>query len=184
METHTDNRTFMHVSLYVNDILQTTTFYTAFFGQQPAKVMPGYAKYELHDPALLISFVENAEKVAPNFGHLGFRVNSEQELNDRLQAVKQAGLPQLIEMGTSCCYAVQDKFWVHDPDGYAWEVYLFKQDAQFNDPRYNKGHVEESAQCCSPAMATVNEPAVVPLVNFKVKSKPVANACAPDSGCC
>ena len=27
------------------------------------------------------------------------------------------------EPGAVCCYARQDKVWVHDPDGVAWEYY-------------------------------------------------------------
>ena len=27
-------------------------------------------------------------------------------------------------MDTTCCYARQDKIWVHDPDGTPWEVFV------------------------------------------------------------
>ena len=38
------------------------------------------------------------------------------------------GLVTRDEMNTDCCYAVQDKTWVHDPDGNEWEVFVVKQD--------------------------------------------------------
>lgn len=163
----TDNFPRMHVSLYVADINKTVAFYEAFFGQKASKTKPGYAKFHLDEPALIISFVENKEEVAPLFGHLGFQVATEQELQNRLEAVKKAGLSSLEEMGTNCCYASQDKFWVLDPDGYRWEVYYFHADVEWNDPHYQT----DAVACCSPAMAVKPEP--------KVEA-----CCAPGGGCC
>ncbi len=48
----------MHVSLYVSDIAKTIKFYNLFFRQEPVKIRKGYTKYLLHEPALIISFVE------------------------------------------------------------------------------------------------------------------------------
>jgi len=135
----------MHVSLYVSDLLQTVSFYNLFFGKSPEKIKPGYVKYILEEPSLIISFVENAERVQKNFGHLGFQVASLEELDARLQIAKKQGLVSLEEIGTNCCYAKQDKFWVKDYDGVQWEVYYFHEDAEFNDPHYALG---ESSVCC------------------------------------
>jgi len=118
----------MHVSLYVSDLTATVNFYTAFFGQPAAKIRPGYAKYVLDKPSLIISFVENAERVASNFGHLGFQVETVAELDERLTTARAAGLVQREEIGTACCYAKQDKFWVNDPDGTEWEVYYTRHE--------------------------------------------------------
>ncbi len=148
----------MHVSLYVSDLTATVNFYTAFFGQPAAKIRPGYAKYVLDKPSLIISFVENAERVASNFGHLGFQVETVAELDERLTTARAAGLVQREEIGTACCYAKQDKFWVNDPDGTEWEVYYFHADAEFNDPRYQAEYdaaASETSQCCiAPQHAT------------------------------
>lgn len=138
----------MHVSLYVNDIKSTTTFYDIFFGKPAEKVKKDYAKYILQSPPLIISFVENPERVRSNFGHLGFQVETREALDRWLTTAKNRALPIREEMGTSCCYAVQDKFWVEDPDGNQWEVYYFHEDAEFNDPHYATG---ESNACCMPA---------------------------------
>ena len=78
-------------------------------------------------------------------------------------------------MGTNCCYAEQDKFWVEDPDGYHWEVYQFHKDVEFNDPRYSTG---ESSQCCMPA-----NPEKVKIKIQEVASN-AAEVCEPGSGCC
>lgn len=142
----------MHVSLYVSDIKKSTGFYTEFFGQQPVKVKPAYAKYVLEKPSLIISFVENKERVEANFGHLGFQVETLKELDEKLAEAKQKNLVTKEETGTNCCYAAQDKFWVTDPDGVQWEVYYFHADAEFNDPHYAESQAEA---CCTVSSAEV-----------------------------
>jgi catechol 2,3-dioxygenase-like lactoylglutathione lyase family enzyme len=136
----------MHVSFYVSDISKSVNFYTSFFGQEPVKVKPNYAKYILEKPSLIISFVENKERVQSNFGHVGFQVETPDELNERLTDAKKKNLVTREEVGTSCCYATQDKFWVNDPDNVQWEVYYFHADAEFNDPHYA---MNEATACCT-----------------------------------
>lgn len=136
----------MHVSLYVSDINKSVDFYTNLFGQQPAKVKPSYAKFVLESPSLIISFVENKDRVQSNFGHLGFQVETLDLLNVKLTEARQKNLVAKEEIGTNCCYAKQDKFWVNDPDGVQWEVYYFHADAEFNDPHYE---TQEATACCT-----------------------------------
>jgi len=136
----------MHVSVYVADIQKTIDFYTHFFGQEPAKIKPDYAKYVLENPSLIISFVENKARVQANFGHLGFQVETLEDLNIKLWEAKKNNLVSKEEKGTNCCYAKQDKFWVTDPDGVQWEVYYFHEDAGFNDPKFE---MNEATACCS-----------------------------------
>ena len=40
-----------------------------------------------------------------------------------------AGLVTDEQAATTCCYAVQDKVWVQDPDQRPWEVYTVLADA-------------------------------------------------------
>ena len=152
----------MHVSLYVRDLAATLRFYTAFFGEEPSKVKSGYAKYTLAEPSLIISFVENPDRVQAQFGHLGFQVETVAELATRRAAAEAASLISREEIGTSCCYAKQDKFWVNDPDGVEWEVYYFHADAEFNDPRYQAEYdaaTSETTQCCiAPAAVQISLP--------------------------
>ena len=136
----------MHVSLYVSDLTKSINFYSNFFGQEPTKVKPNYAKYVLEKPSLIISFVENKDRVQANFGHVGFQVETIEELNQKLQEAKKKNLVAKEEIGTNCCYAKQDKLWVHDPDNVQWEVYYFHADAEFNDPHYQ---TEEATACCT-----------------------------------
>lgn len=164
----------MHISLYVSDIAQTVNFYTSFFGQPASKVKKGYAKYELTSPGLIISFVENPERVKSNFGHLGIQVDSKKEMERRLAIAKQQNIVSLEEMGTACCYAVQDKFWVDDPDGHQWEVYCFHEDVEFNDPKYEQ---EDAGACCMPLEREEKSKVQLSEINK-------SNNCTPGSGCC
>lgn len=183
----------MHVSLYVSDLTATVNFYTAFFGQPAAKIRRGYAKYVLDKPSLIISFVENPDRVASNFGHLGFQVETVEEMEQRLEAARNTGLLPREEMGTSCCYAKQDKFWVNDPDGVEWEVYYFHEDAEFNDPRYQDEYDQAngSSQCCiAPAAKEVavyeEVMTTAPMAFTLVDAAPASSvaACSPGGGCC
>jgi catechol 2,3-dioxygenase-like lactoylglutathione lyase family enzyme len=164
----------MHVSLYVSDIAKTVDFYNAFFGIPPEKVRRGYVKYILPEPSLIISFVENAERVKQNFGHLGFQVETITELDTRLEQAHQSGLLTREETGANCCYAKQDKFWVTDPDGTQWEVYYFHADAEFNDPHYE---MEFASACCLPGAEEKPKP------EFKNMAI-AAECCTPGAGSC
>jgi len=163
----------MHVSLYVNNLAKTIDFYNRFFGQEPVKIRNGYTKYVLNEPSLIISFVENKDRVQEHFGHLGFQVETLRILNERLTLAQTAGLVTREEIGTNCCFASQDKFWVSDPDGVQWEVYYFHADAEFNDP-----HFEEPASAC--CIAPAAEEKIVEFKNLTVE----AACCSPGSGCC
>ena len=131
-----------HLSLNVSNIDDTVGFYGKLFGQEPVKVKEGYAKFELDNPGLVISFIQSEEKVRKDFGHLGFRVNSGEELGQKKGDLEGHLDIALEEENTSCCYARQDKFWVNDPDGYEWEVYHFLDDVEKNDPKYS------AVACC------------------------------------
>lgn len=167
----------MHVSLYVSDIVSTIEHYTAFFGVEPEKIRQGYAKFILNSPSLIISFVENPSRVQSNFGHLGFQVESPDDLAAMRERAIEAGFSLRDEVGTSCCYAVQDKFWINDPDGVQWEVYYFHADAEFNDPHYGTNDAEA---CCMPQVTQISVPAFG-------RKKEAAACCTPSddgSSCC
>lgn len=165
----------MHVSIYVSNLAATVNFYTTFFGQPATKVKTAYAKYILDEPSLIISFVENPEKVQSNFGHLGFQVQTKEIMESRLTKARSLNIVSKEEMGTTCCYAIQDKFWVTDPDGIQWELYYFHEDSEFNDPHYA---LEEASACCMPAETEKVQKPKVRLVEIQ------DNNCAPGSGCC
>lgn len=126
----------MHVSLYVADAVRTKEFYELFFNKKAKKFKADYVKFELVNPPLIISFVQNKERVHSNFGHLGFVTESLDEVINRLERAKSNHLDVLEEMGTNSCFASRDKFWVTDPDGHQWMIYTIDSDVEFNDPKY------------------------------------------------
>ena len=52
----------------------------------------------------------------------GLGPRSRERVAELLVRAKAAGLAVREEMGTDCCYANQDKFWVTDPDGIEWVI--------------------------------------------------------------
>lgn len=72
---------------------------------------------------------------------------------DRLKA---AGLATFDENDTSCCYALQDKVWVHGPGREPWEVYVVKADA---DQMGKSPALEGGDACCTSAFEESGESA-------------------------
>ena len=142
-----------HVHVAVASLNDSVAFYSKIFGAEPTVLKPDYAKWMVEDPR--INFAISTRGAQPGVNHLGFQVDSEDELTgmrDRLVAA-DAGLVE--EMGAHCCYAESDKYWVTDPQGIAWETYhslssipMFGADAQASEKN-------ATAACCAPPMATV-----------------------------
>ena len=137
-----------HISLHVSDIEKTTSFYKRLFGQDPIKVKTNYSKFELDNPGLVLSFIESKDP-SPNFGHLGIRVNDNEELLERKKEIEKLITIELEEENVACCYAIQNKFWVKDPDGYEWEVYHFlKDDVSIGGCQPVKQTDKKMTSCC------------------------------------
>src|SRR5262249_50738179 len=60
--------------------------------------------------------------------HAGLRVRNAEELVEIQHRLEAAGMPTQREDGVECCYARQTKFWITDPDGTLWEIYVFHDD--------------------------------------------------------
>jgi catechol 2,3-dioxygenase-like lactoylglutathione lyase family enzyme len=118
-----------HLALTVTDVERSIPFYEALFGVQPEKVKDGYAKFSVADPALNFT-LNQGERTSElgAFNHAGIQVASTDDvLAAKLRLVK-GDLATFDEMDTTCCYARQDKIWVHDPDGTPWEVFATHED--------------------------------------------------------
>ena len=132
-----------HVSLNVSNLDASVTFYEKAFGVSVTKRRPGYAKFDLSEPSLNLSMVE-APRTGVNASHFGIQVSSTEDVAAAWARFKQAGLRTRTEENTSCCYALQDKVWVEDPDGNDWEVFVVKGDSdQMHDEPAKAG-------CCVP----------------------------------
>jgi catechol 2,3-dioxygenase-like lactoylglutathione lyase family enzyme len=117
-----------HLSLNVSDLGRSATFYRTLFGIEPAKLRADYAKFELDDPPLVLSLEPTPRGNAGPLNHLGFRMPDAAALVAMQERLERAGIPSQREEGVQCCYALQTKFWVHDPDGTLWEVYTLDGD--------------------------------------------------------
>jgi catechol 2,3-dioxygenase-like lactoylglutathione lyase family enzyme len=117
-----------HVSLNVSNIDASVAFYEKAFGVEASKRRPGYAKFDLTAPSLNLTMQE-APRTGVNASHFGMQVASSEDVAAAWARFKQAGLVTKTEESTECCYALQDKVWVEDPDGNAWEVFVVKGEA-------------------------------------------------------
>jgi catechol 2,3-dioxygenase-like lactoylglutathione lyase family enzyme len=124
----TRSRSAFHISLNVSDLVSTVDFYEVLFGVPPAKRHADYAKFEVDDPPLVLS-LEPARRVAgTTLNHLGLRVTTAGSLVEVQRRLEEHGFGTKRENGVQCCYAKQTKFWVRDPDGRRWEVYVLEED--------------------------------------------------------
>lgn len=119
-----------HISLNVSDVAKSTAFYEAFFGVPAHKVRPGYANFDLANPALKLALNESATGVGGPLNHLGIVLDSTEAVAAARERLRAAGLISLDEGDTVCCHARQDKVWAKDPDGNAWEIYTILDDMQ------------------------------------------------------
>ncbi|GGA40435.1 hypothetical protein GCM10007416_11780 [Kroppenstedtia guangzhouensis] len=112
-----------HVAINVKDLDASIKFYRHLFGEEPAKVRPGYAKFDLDEPLLNFALNEGGEIVG-GINHMGIQVGSTEAVIAAKERLENAGLASFDEMDTTCCYARQDKIWVISPDGHRWEVFF------------------------------------------------------------
>ena len=117
-----------HLALNVRDFGRSLDFYKKVFGIEPAKVRTGYAKFDVQSPPLNFTLNERPGVQAGAISHLGIQVASTGDVLALRERWQEAGLLPRDEMRTSCCYAVQDKAWVSDPDGNEWEVFAVLED--------------------------------------------------------
>ncbi|MBA3744555.1 ArsI/CadI family heavy metal resistance metalloenzyme [Sporichthya sp.] len=136
----------IQLALRVADLEGSIAFYTKLFGTEPAKRRPGYANFAVVEPPLKLVLIEGEPDQATVMDHLGIEVETSEAVAAATSRLSGQGLPTLEEADTACCYALQDKVWVHGPGGEPWEVYTVKGDA----PALAKS---EDSGCCVPESA-------------------------------
>jgi catechol 2,3-dioxygenase-like lactoylglutathione lyase family enzyme len=117
-----------HASLNVSDLERSVAFYRVLLGAEPAKVRSDYAKFDVADPPLVLSLIPQRPGVGGPLNHAGLRMRNAKELVEVQRRLEAAGMPTQREEGVECCYARQTKFWIADPDGALWEIYVFHED--------------------------------------------------------
>ncbi|MBD2205398.1 VOC family protein [Calothrix sp. FACHB-1219] len=134
----------VQLALNVSNIDAAVEFYSKLFGTEPAKRRPGYANFAIAQPPLKLVLIENPE-AAGTLNHLGVEVETTGEVNIATERLQQLGLETRTEEQVTCCYALQDKVWVQDPDGAPWEIYKVLSDSQVRDIK----PVEVSTKSCA-----------------------------------
>lgn len=117
-----------HLAINVRNVEQSIKFYSKMLGIEPSKVRTGYAKFDVQNPPLNLTLNENRFNERGALSHLGIQVASTDDVLATRQKWADAGLITRDEMQTDCCYALQDKTWVKDPDGNEWEVFVVLED--------------------------------------------------------
>ena len=141
-----------HVAINVKDVQRSVDFYRKLLGIEPSEVRQGYAKFDIVDPPLNLSLNEIPFSGQGALSHMGIQVGSTEDVFAIRERWLQAGLITRDEMNTDCCYALQDKTWVRDPDGNEWEAFVVLED---NLPE--KSNVATACcapDCCAPAEGT------------------------------
>jgi catechol 2,3-dioxygenase-like lactoylglutathione lyase family enzyme len=134
--------THVHLGLAVRDLSASRRFYALLLGAEPCKERPGYAKFVLQRPGLNLSLSEvRTSRPAPSGAHYGLEVGSEAEVRRRADELRAGGLEPRLEEATTCCYAVQTKAWLTDPDGNEWELFTVLEDSAVR--------IAPPSSCCS-----------------------------------
>lgn len=118
----------VQLALNVDDLDQAIAFYTKLFNSEPAKRKPGYANFVIADPPLKLVLLENPGQ-GGTLNHLGVEVESSEVVHAEIARLTDAGMFTEEEIGTTCCFAAQDKVWVTGPGGERWEVYTVLSDS-------------------------------------------------------
>jgi len=149
-----------HLALNVSQVERSIDWYRKMLGIEPSKVRKGYAKFDVQNPPLNLTLNQSTVTSKGALSHLGIQVESTSDVLVMRQKWSEAGLITRDEMQTSCCYAVQDKTWVRDPDGNEWEVFVVLQD-----------NLAETAPCACGDKVTEAAPQVI--------SEASTSCCAP-----
>ncbi|TQK50280.1 glyoxalase/bleomycin resistance protein/dioxygenase superfamily protein [Streptomyces sp. SLBN-118] len=119
----------IQLALRVPDLAASVAFYTRLFGTEPAKLRDGYANFAVAEPPLKLVLIEGDSGEDTRMDHLGVEVESTDAVEAATTRLSEAGLVTVEENDTTCCYALQDKVWVHGPGREPWEVYVVKAGA-------------------------------------------------------
>ena len=132
-----------HISINIRNLTESVEFYRKMLGVEPAKVRTGYAKFDVQNPPLSLALNEVPFNERGALSHLGIQVASTDDVLAVRMRWADEGLITRDEMQTDCCYAIQDKTWVTDPDGNEWEVFVVLED--------NLPETDRTVSCCAPA---------------------------------
>jgi catechol 2,3-dioxygenase-like lactoylglutathione lyase family enzyme len=166
----TDSR--IHMGLAVKDLQKSAAFYCGLLGQEPTKVRPRYAKFEVAEPPVNLALNEGGGATGQNnlVAHFGIQVKSTEAVREAADRLTAAGIVVDVEEEVTCCYAVQNKVWATDPDGNKWEVYVVLDD-------HGTQHHSSTGECCSSADGCCGEDAVNTTVGLREPRAAASTVC-------
>jgi len=138
----------VQLALNVSDLGSAVEFYSKLLNTGPAKVRPGYANFVVADPPLKLVLIEG--ETGGTLNHLGVEVETTELVHAAQERLALAGLATAPEDGVACCYAVQDKVWLDDPDGAPWEIYTVLADVEMPAGQL-RARDPQQAMCCASA---------------------------------
>ncbi|MFE9432629.1 ArsI/CadI family heavy metal resistance metalloenzyme [Streptomyces sp. NPDC006640] len=133
----------VQLALRVPDLPASIAFYSKLINTEPAKLGDGYANFAIADPPLKLVLVQGTADDATRMDHLGVEVDTTDAVHAATTRLADEGLPTDVENDTTCCYALQDKVWVHGPGQEPWEVYVVKADTESMAE-------QKGSTCCAP----------------------------------
>ena len=139
-----------HLAINVNDVSASIDFYKKMLGIEPSKIRTGYAKFDVQNPPLNLTLNEVPFEGKGALSHLGIQVAATEDVTALRNRWEESGLLARDEMQTTCCYALQDKAWVSDPDGNEWEVFVVLED---NLSEEVQGAADKT--CCVPTFVDI-----------------------------
>ncbi|MEE6140282.1 ArsI/CadI family heavy metal resistance metalloenzyme [Mycobacterium sp. 050128] len=150
----------VQLALNVDNLDEAILFYSKLFNIQPAKRKPGYANFAVAEPPLKLVLLENPGQ-GGTLNHLGVEVQSSDTVHEEIARLQGEGMFTDEEIGTTCCFATQDKVWVTGPGGEKWEVYtvLADSDTFGTSPQHSDGGTAEGGVCCGGASSEETEQA-------------------------
>ena len=128
----------VHISLPVKNLNDTKEFYSKLLNSQAVKKKSDYLKFEPSHIPLNLTFNESASKVEGT--HFGIQVEDMETLDSERERLASLNLITSEENSSVCCYALQNKIWLRDPDGHMWEIFYVIEDSE------NK--IDDNSQCC------------------------------------
>ena len=140
----------IQLALNVDDLDAAITFYSKLFNTAPAKIKPGYANFAIAEPPLKLVLLENPGK-GGSINHLGVEVESSEQVRAEIARLTDAGMFTEEEIGTTCCFATQDKVWVTAPDAERPDVYphLAHTDTSGTAPAFATLPLTDTSSCCT-----------------------------------
>lgn len=111
----------VQLALRVPDLNASIAFYSKLFGTEPTKLRDGYANFAIAEPPLKLVLIQGVPGEETRMDHLGVEVETTEGVHAATNRLAGAGLATDVENDTTCCYALQDKVWVHGPGQEPWE---------------------------------------------------------------